>query len=155
VLYASWGTRLGGWLVDAVIFVVAQLIMSAIFRTNNTLSVRFTTTMGDGTVRHNHFSVLAALLTIVVSLIYTTVLCGGPRGQTVGMMVVGVRVVRDGTLDVLGYGRALWRSVVELVFRYTIVVWVLDSLFPLWDRKNQTLHDKFAKTVVIRIRHSG
>jgi len=27
--------------------------------------------------------------------------------------------------------------------------WVLDVLFPLWDAKNQTLHDKVAGTVVI------
>jgi hypothetical protein len=27
---------------------------------------------------------------------------------------------------------------------------VIDLLWPLWDTKNQTLHDKFAKTVVVR-----
>jgi uncharacterized RDD family membrane protein YckC len=28
--------------------------------------------------------------------------------------------------------------------------WVLDVLFPLWDPKKQTLHDKVSGTIVIR-----
>jgi uncharacterized RDD family membrane protein YckC len=26
---------------------------------------------------------------------------------------------------------------------------LIDNLWPLWDRRNQTLHDKFARTIVI------
>jgi uncharacterized RDD family membrane protein YckC len=33
------------------------------------------------------------------------------------------------------------------------VVWLLDMLFPLWDKQRQTLHDKIAKTVVLRVRN--
>jgi uncharacterized RDD family membrane protein YckC len=69
------------------------------------------------------------------------------------MIAVGVRVVRDDTHGVLGYGLALGRAVVEQVFRYTGVVWLLDMLFPLWDKKRQTLHDKIVKSVVIRVRN--
>jgi uncharacterized RDD family membrane protein YckC len=32
-------------------------------------------------------------------------------------------------------------------------VWLLDMLFPLWDKQRQTLHDKIAKTVVLRVRN--
>ena len=31
---------------------------------------------------------------------------------------------------------------------------LVDYLWPLWDKKNQTLHDKLAKTVVIDLRHN-
>ena len=95
-------------------------------------------------------------------VIYATVLYGGARGQTVGMMAVGVRVVRDGAHDALGYGQAFWRALVEQFLRIlatvTIIlglIWLLDMLFPLWDKKQQTLHDKVVRTVVIRVRPTG
>ena len=76
------------------------------------------------------------------------------------MMAVGVRVVRDGTQEVIGYGRAFLRCLMEQIFRllpattlFLGIVWLLDMLFPLWDRKRQTLHDKIAQTVVLRVRN--
>ena len=107
-------------------------------------------------------SLLAPLITGLLFLVYATVLYGGPRGQTVGMMAVGVRVVREGAHDALGYGRAFWRALAEQFLRILAavtlilgVVWLLDMLFPLWDKKRQTLHDKLAKTVVLRVRSTG
>jgi uncharacterized RDD family membrane protein YckC len=98
----------------------------------------------------------------VLYVVYGTVLCGSKRGQTVGMMAVGLRAVRDGSFEVLGYGRALVRAVVEGVLRLIEflfillgVIWLLDMLFPLWDAKRQTLHDKVAGSVVVRLRPPG
>jgi uncharacterized RDD family membrane protein YckC len=71
------------------------------------------------------------------------------------MMAVGVRVVRTETFSALGYGRAFFRSLVEELLRFTLIVWILDMLFPLWDRQKQTIHDKAVSTVVIRIRNAG
>ena len=107
-------------------------------------------------------SLLAPLLTAGLFVIYATVMYGGVRGQTVGMMAVGVRVVaRDGArCPRLRAG--LWRASVEQFLRISATVtlilgrlWLLDMLFPLWDKKRQTLHDKVAKTVVIRARPRG
>ncbi|HUC06284.1 MAG TPA: RDD family protein, partial [Acidimicrobiales bacterium] len=130
----------------------------------------FTVHRSNGTIDHRHItiSVLALLLTVVVVLTYTTLLIGGPRGQTVGMMAVGVRAVdRDG-LGPVPSPRALGRSVFEQVLRapafvglaapgllLLLVVWILDMLFPLWDAQHQTLHDKVADTVVLRVRSMG
>jgi uncharacterized RDD family membrane protein YckC len=62
----------------------------------------------------------------------------------------------------LGYGRAFWRALAEQFLRIlgtvTIIlglIWLLDMLFPLWDSKKQTLHDKIVGTVVIRVRPTG
>lgn len=30
---------------------------------------------------------------------------------------------------------------------------ILDNLWPLWDRRGQTVHDKVARTVVIHVEH--
>jgi uncharacterized RDD family membrane protein YckC len=161
VPYAGWGTRLGGYLIDLVIFIPVLIVLYIAFRHTHTLDVHLMTRRsGHNTSRS--VSLLSPLITGVAFIVYATVLCGGPRGQTVGMMAVGVRVVRDEAHDVLGYGRALWRAFAEQFLRFlgTVtlilgIIWLLDMLFPLWDKKRQTLHDKLAKTVVIRVRPTG
>jgi uncharacterized RDD family membrane protein YckC len=154
--YASWGIRLGGWLIDTVIFAVVQAILNAVLRHSTTLSVRYTMMAHNGGAqRHGRFSILALLIAVVLTIIYCTVLVGGRRGQTVGMMAVGVRAVRDGTFDGVGYSKAFWRSLLEQILRVTVIIGLLDDLFPLWDAKRQTLHDKAVGTVVIRVRNAG
>ena len=86
----------------------------------------------------------------IASIAYSTLLCGSARGQTVGMMAVGARAVRADGHAALGYGPALGRAVLELVFRFTVIVWIIDMLFPLWDKMKQTLHDKAVGSVVIK-----
>jgi uncharacterized RDD family membrane protein YckC len=157
--YATFGVRLGGYLIDFVIFIPVFVVLAVLFRHTHVLAVHFNM-RANGARQRRSFSLLSFLFTGLASLVYVTTLCGGKRGQTVGMMAVGIRVVRDVTYDVVGYGRALGRSLVEQVFRLlgsaTIilgVVWLLDMLFPLWDKKRQTLHDKIAQTVVLRVRN--
>jgi uncharacterized RDD family membrane protein YckC len=152
--YASWAIRLGGYLIDAVIFAVVQGILGAVFRHSNTLEVRLTMT-ANGTVRHNNFSIVAIIITEVLMVLYATILIGGPKGQTIGMMVVGIRAVREDTMGVVGPSKAFGRALVSLVFGLTVIVGFIDLLFPLWDRKRQTLHDKVVGTVVLRVRHAG
>lgn len=161
VPYAGWGTRLGGYLIDVVIFIPVLAVLYIAFRHTHTLEVHFMTRRNGSQTRRS-LSLLSPLITAVAFVVYATILCGAARGQTVGMMAVGVRVVRDESHDALGYGRALWRAFVEQFLRIlgTVtlilgVIWLLDMLFPLWDKKRQTLHDKLAKTVVIRVRPTG
>jgi uncharacterized RDD family membrane protein YckC len=159
--YASWGLRLGGYLIDFVIFIPVLVVLFILFRHTHSLQVHFMMRR-NGTRTRRDISLWPLIITAVAYLVYATILCGGQRGQTVGMRAVGVRVVRDGTMDVLGYGMALARAVVEQVFRllgsaiiFLGIVWLLDMLWPLWDKKRQTLHDKVVSTVVIRTRNPG
>lgn len=159
--YATWGIRLGGYLIDAVIFVPVIIVLAILFRHTHVLAIHFHTRR-SGVSQRRTFSLLSVLITAVGFLAYATILCGGPRGQTVGMMAVGVRVVRQGTHQVLGYGRAFGRAILEQVLRllgfasiFLGIIWVIDMLYPLWDGKRQTLHDKATGTVVLRVRDTG
>lgn len=141
-----------------MIFLVVLVVLLILFRHSNTLEVHLMARRGNGTQRR-HFSTVPFLITGVLYIVYGTVLCGSSRGQTVGMAAVGLRAVRADTLGTLGYGRALTRAVVEgvlrlidLLFVLLGVIWLLDMLFPLWDSKRQTLHDKVAGSVVLRLR---
>jgi uncharacterized RDD family membrane protein YckC len=158
--YATWGTRLGGYLIDFVIFLVVLVVLYIPFRHSHALQVHLM--MARHGQRRRNVSLAPFLIVAPLYIAYATFLCGGGRGQTVGMMAVRVRVVRDGTLGAIGYGRAFGRALFEQVLRLITgvffllgIVWLLDMLFPLWDQKRQTLHDKVAGTVVIRVPNSG
>jgi uncharacterized RDD family membrane protein YckC len=151
---------LGGYLIDLLIFLPVLVVLAVLLRHTHVLQVHFVERR-HGTTRRS-LSLLSFIITGVLFLIYATLMVGGPRGQTVGMMAVGVRAVREGTTDVVGYGAALGRALVEQILRLLGaasiilgVVWLVDMLFPLWDKKRQTLHDKVAKTVVLRVRNTG
>jgi uncharacterized RDD family membrane protein YckC len=159
--YATWGIRVGGYLIDTVIFIVVLVVLLVVFRHSNTLEVHLMARRGS-TTRRRHISALPFVITAVLYVVYGTVLCGSARGQTVGMRAVGLRAVREGSFEALGYARALVRAVVEgvlrlieLLFVLLGVFWLLDMLFPLWDTKRQTLHDKVAGSVVVRLRPAG
>jgi uncharacterized RDD family membrane protein YckC len=157
--FATWAVRLGGYLVDFVIFLVLLVILLVLFRHSHALNVHLMARKG---AKRRNFSAVPFLITGALWIVYATVLIGGPRGQTVGMMAAGVRAVGDEDRGVLGYGRAFVRALVEgvlrlinLVFFLLGLVWVLDMLFPLWDKKRQTLHDKVVGSVVLRTRPPG
>jgi uncharacterized RDD family membrane protein YckC len=70
-----------------------------------------------------------------------------PRGQNPGKAVVGLRVIKvDGSA--VGTGGMFVRGLLTWVCSF--VPLALDSLWILWDRDAQTLHDKLADTVVVK-----
>jgi len=74
------------------------------------------------------------------------------RGQTVGKMALGIRVVDQATGQPPGWGPAFVRWVIPLLMGLVPFLSLVDVLWLLWDANRQCLHDKPAKTLVIRIR---
>jgi uncharacterized RDD family membrane protein YckC len=87
-------------------------------------------------------------LGIVISVVYYTALEGGPRGQTLGKMAVGIRVISFADGGPIGYGRAFLRWLGRILSGAVIL---LGYLWMLWDRERQTWHDKFANAVVVPV----
>ena len=78
------------------------------------------------------------------------------NGQTPGKQLVGIRAVRlDGRP--LGWGMSFVR---EFVIKFLLIgflsnisfgiLWLVDYLFPLFDRDQQALHDKIVSSLVVR-----
>ena len=148
---AGYGSRLGGWLIDwLLITVITVPILIATHTIHHTHSVVIT----NGVVtRQRGFNVDPGgiVLQALIVILYGSILCGSKRGQTIGMMAVGNRVVsrRDG--GPIGFPRALGRAAFEYVLAIALLIpWVLDMLSPLWDKENQTWHDKVAGSVVVK-----
>ncbi|HUY22148.1 MAG TPA: RDD family protein [Acidimicrobiales bacterium] len=140
--FASYGARVGGWLIDwlitSVIGAVVLLPLHAVRQSVVVNGSRFNVS-GRGVA-------ISALIVVI----YATVFIGW-RGQTPGMMAVRARAVDAAGGGGIGYGRALGRVVFEYLLAVVLFLpWIVDMLFPLWDQRRQTLHDKVTNTVVVK-----
>jgi uncharacterized RDD family membrane protein YckC len=85
---------------------------------------------------------------LLIGLVYTTVLIGSRRGQTVGQMAMGIRVIDFNTGGPIGYGRAFIRWLVSII---SALVILLGYFWMLWDKEKQCWHDKAANDVVVPV----
>jgi uncharacterized RDD family membrane protein YckC len=92
---------------------------------------------------------------LVVSLLgiaYYIFLNGSERGQTVGKMAMKIAVRDEATGGSIGYGKAAIRYLVILALSIPCgIPLLIDFLFPLWDDKRQTIHDKAVKSLVVEV----
>jgi uncharacterized RDD family membrane protein YckC len=93
---------------------------------------------------------IAYLLSILAPFVYFTVMHGRESGQTLGKRWLGIRVADGTTGSAIGHGRAFGRYAITFVFWLVVIPGILDYLWPLWDKKNQALHDKVVGSVVLK-----
>jgi uncharacterized RDD family membrane protein YckC len=86
------------------------------------------------------------VVAVVVPAVYFTMLEGGPKGQTLGKMALGIRVIDLARGGPIGYGRGFIRYIGRIA---SFIVILLGYLWMLWDPEKQTWHDKFAGCVVV------
>ena len=156
---AGYWWRVLGYLIDGVILVVVI-----------TLPLRGLNT--------NVYA--ASVIDIAIVFVYGTFFLTRVKGQTIGMKVVRIRCVDAVNHVQVTFSQAARRTALYCLFylfgtiyHFTtyvnptaqqkiendhhaavallfIVPLLVDLLWPIWDKRNQTLHDKFAKTVVLR-----
>jgi uncharacterized RDD family membrane protein YckC len=77
------------------------------------------------------------------------------NGQTLGMQVLGIRVRRvDGKpvdVQVVAIRQLLMQEIVFGLLAFLVIPYLLNYLWPLWDKENRALHDMVAKTRVVRV----
>lgn len=136
---APWGRRATGWFIDLMVYIGGWV---AVFLWSFTTEDPVTGEESDA----------AAVVTSVVLFLGPTLyqwLMVGRWGQTLGKMAVGIRVVRSEDADRVSYLRALGRAASVWLLGLFVLPLLLAYLWPLWDRRNQTLYDKMASTIVV------
>jgi uncharacterized RDD family membrane protein YckC len=140
---SDWGSRVGAYLIDVV---CAGLLALAAYVLVGALTGGVP---DDTSVEEENWWAVAAFWTAFVN--YSPMLAarkGKRSGQTLGRQALGIRAVRtDGRR--LSFGRALWRHLAHMTINVIPLVGLLNHLWPLWDKRNQTLHDKLAGTLVV------
>ena len=129
--YASWLTRVGAYLVDALPVWVLLAIGAA-------LAGHGGAGAGIGIIFY-----LAALGWIGYNRWYRA----GTTGQSLGKSATNVRLSNEQTGAPIGAGLAFLRDLAHFV---DAIICYVGFLFPLWDGKRQTLADKIVGTVVVR-----
>lgn len=152
--YASWLVRVGAYLIDGLLLFAATYVIARLLGVHSLthLAKKQSTEVSRAI---EEFSIIDYALVFL----YATVLLTSRWSATLGMRLSGIRLETvDGSKATLARvaGRmaiVLAASLLALAGPLGIVVFlavVVDLLWPLWDERRQTLHDKLAGTVVKR-----
>jgi uncharacterized RDD family membrane protein YckC len=142
LMLAGWWRRAGATFSDYLILLLPTLIVYSLFAQLDGYEI-------------------GAVVAVAAQGVYFVKFLTGARGQTMGNRVAASRV-RDATSGrriTMAQAFKRWGFVGALFVLFLIptietqliffVVLVVDCLFPLWDPRNQTLHDKVASTLVV------
>jgi len=124
---AGFWRRFAGLIIDGILLGIVDAVLRAIVGTSG-----------------------GSALGLVVSIVYFTAMIGSARGQTLGQMALGIRVIDFNTGGPIGYGRAFLRWLVSII---SGIVLLLGYLWMLWDKEKQCWHDKAANDVVVPVQY--
>jgi uncharacterized RDD family membrane protein YckC len=149
--YADWGTRAVGHLIDIVVVLCGWGVLIAVAVAGSNLRTAPDQSGNTNISALGGLVVAVSLIGLVVLTLAYHLLNGGKSGQTLGKRVVHIQVRDAETGGPISYPRAFGRylgSVVAwLILPFLVFV---DLLWPLWDDRRQTVHDKAVNSVVIQ-----
>jgi len=132
---AGFGLRYGAWMFDFLISLIAIMVFTFIVT-----AVSHSSVLGS-----NKQLMLVALLTVLLFVLNFVVLAGS-NGQSAGMRILGIYIVRED-------GRPF--TIKDAAMRHLVgyplstVAFFLGFLWMLWDPRQQGWHDKIAHTIVV------
>jgi uncharacterized RDD family membrane protein YckC len=152
VEYAPWVTRVAGFLIDYAMVAVAcgalLLVGVLVFGSMAALD------SGLGSARGNFGGggcccvlLLLPLASLLVGL-WNKAYLVSQRGSSIGQGVMKIKVV-DAQGHLLTMGQAVLRLLAHVGLSFIPAVGLIDLLWPLWDERRQTLHDKAVGSYVI------
>lgn len=132
------GRRVLAIIVDGLVLGVVFWVMSMLFGVTTT----------EGGVASASLGTLGTFALLIISFAYYALL-EGYLGQTLGKMLLGIKVIREDNGEVPGLGAAAVRTVLRVIdvlpFAYLV-----GFLAVLISGKNQRLGDMLANTLVVR-----
>jgi uncharacterized RDD family membrane protein YckC len=136
---ADWPVRVGASLLDTLLLVIPSIAggLAALVIDGNKDE------LGAG----GGIAMIGGFLVAFGVWVWNRIVRQGRTGQSFGKKAAGLRVVDAHTGQLIGMGKNLGREVCAQIFNQLCV---LNVLWPLWDDKQQTWHDKVAGDVVVR-----
>jgi uncharacterized RDD family membrane protein YckC len=131
-LASAW-RRFAGSFVDGLVIISVVLVVMFLFRGR---------AGSDGLV-------LRSLISAAFGLVYEGLMLTS-GGQTLGKKAVGTKVVNADGSDIQA-GQAWTRAISRQVMALTQILGVVDALM-VFSRGHRTLHDRFGKTLVVKLK---
>ena len=141
VLYQGVAIRFVAVLIDGIIIGIISAILTSLLL----LSTWNTSPAMDPAA---YFAIYA--MAAIISLLYFILLLGR-YGQTVGMMIVKIKVVKEADYSAITYGEAAIRTILLIIDEIPYVIPCLLGAVLIWTSdKKQRLGDRVAHTVVLK-----
>lgn len=144
--YATWGDRALGYIIDALL---VGVVMALLYGAAGGMLTGLAGLAGKDAA--GGMCCLLLGLFPIASLavgIFNRVYLVARRGASIGQGVMKLKVV-DGAGNLLTQGAALIRLLAQIGMSLVPFLPVLELLWPLWDDRRQTLHDKVVSCYVI------
>lgn len=150
--YASWGARVGGYILNylsSLLFALPAIVafyagpreIKECTIDGQTELCKLPTSQGWAII-----IALGAIGTIAFLVMYCRAV--GTTGQFWGHRAASVRIVNAADGSPIGAGKAFGRYLLHVL---DAIPCYLGFLWPLWDKKRQTFADKIVGTVSIRV----
>jgi uncharacterized RDD family membrane protein YckC len=153
VVPASYGSRVGAYLIDGIIPFVLFLPSLVAFISANSMIAS-----GDfqGAASASGAGSALEFVAVFANLAYGIGLwiAEATTGMTIGKRALGLRTVRSDTLQLAGFGRIVGRYLIIALGGVVIIGQYIILLSPLWDseHRNRGWHDKAANTWVLDVK---
>lgn len=151
---SGWWRRVGASLLDGLIVGIVASIVSLPFSGASFYFSSSGTNSGQAT--GFAFDTVGTIISLAVYILLVPLVMMKTDGRTIGKMATGIRVVRENG-ERVDFGYAMYREflIKYLLFGFLAVFTLglaalLNYLWPLWDDQNRALHDKIAKSRVVR-----
>jgi uncharacterized RDD family membrane protein YckC len=149
--YAGWFTRVGAYLIDAIL---GSLAAFPLWIGYVMLFSDATTTTDASGVKHLHMHptgtttalIWLGILTSLAFNIWNSYLRQGRTGASIGKSVLAIRLVNS-DLQPIGPGWAFLRQLLHILDSLPCGI---GYLWPIWDSRKQTFADKVMNTFVIQ-----
>jgi uncharacterized RDD family membrane protein YckC len=138
-VYSGFWRRFAAGFLDGLIISVPTRILSTAVSAGSTGAL-FGTGLSPGA------SAAVTLINTVFAAAYYGYL-EGTRGQTIGKMALGIKVVDADNGELIGIPRAVGRYFASFL---SAIAFGLGYLWMLWDPRKQCWHDKLVRSVVLK-----
>ncbi len=131
--YAGFWIRFLAYFIDLILVSIANLMVSA--------AVVGIDTMSDPTKG----STLQTAISIILPLLYFSLMQSSNKQATLGKMAVGVKVVNENG-GVISFPQAIGRYLSKIL---STIILFIGFIMVGFDSRKQALHDKIAKTFTV------
>jgi uncharacterized RDD family membrane protein YckC len=153
--YTSWLSRVGAYIIDAIIPAVISLIgvgiavpmglISSCATESDSYGSYGTTTTCTGASGGAIFVIFLFSLLGLAFGIWNYGYRQGKTGSSIGKSVLKFKVVSEATGQPIGFGMSIVRQIAHILDGFCYI----GYLWPLWDPKRQTFADKIMSTVCL------
>ncbi|RFU69907.1 RDD family protein [Bacillus sp. V59.32b] len=150
--YAGFWIRFGAYLIDSLIIGIPAFILYLIgfFLIGTSGYVEGTVndtgyTSPEEDLRLLFFFLVMMVITLIITVLYSTLLHSSKWQATVGKKLVGIKVT-----DLNGERISFWRAFGRLMAMYLSGIFYIGYIMAAFTEKKQGLHDMIASTLVVK-----